>query len=123
MKLSEIFDGGVHQMEPGEHFDNTPLVILTLEEGEEEEPLDPYETPSMVAMIEETGSSYFVTRDQEYSMGWGSFCLSMTALVQLLEGERRQYQHNHYENAGRMFSGSTFTFQYLPRGGWEGGRL
>lgn len=113
MSLSDLFDGQLHMMQPGEHFNDARHVVLTMEEAEEEEPLDPYETPSQVAMIAETGQVGRILPDQQYSQGWGALSLCLGAAARLLGGTKDQYQHNHYD-AKSKYESSEFSFLFKP---------
>jgi hypothetical protein len=124
VSLSALWDGELHQLTPGEHFNQAPRVVLELEEVEEEEPLDPYETPSQVAMVTETGSGRKLLPDEEFSQGFGTLSMQLHALAMLLGGTREQFQHNQYDERGHVFVSSSFTFQYKPGdNAWVGERL
>lgn len=126
MSLGQLFNGQEHELEPEGMFESAVMVVDSMEEADEEqEPLDPYEEPSQVVMLRETGSPWaLVLPDQEFSQGWGMLSGCMGALASIVGGTKRQYQHNHYGPQGRDYSHSTFTFQYVPdEDGWVGERL
>lgn len=102
--LASLWDGETHWLEPGEHFpeEGARLVIDGWEQDEEEDVLSPFETPTLIPLLRETGDQ----RSEEYwakfplqrtEQAWGSLSIQMTALATILGVAKKQYQHNDYE--------------------------
>jgi len=100
-KLSEIFDGELHWLEIDDQFPNSgaSLVIDGFEEGEEEDVLSPFESPTQEPILRET----YERTDKNIEMfplgraaqAWGALSTTLTALSYIMEFGKHQYQHTH----------------------------
>jgi hypothetical protein len=96
MNLSAMFDGEEHWLELDEHFlsDGATKVIDGWEELEEEDVLSPFESPSATPILRDTGRApdpRFPHAQAEQA--WGAFSISLTALANICQFEKKQYQH------------------------------
>ena len=104
--LSGIWDGEYHLLEPDVHFpaDGARMVIDGWEDLEEEDVLSPFESPSREVVLRETGSYRSPANLKRFPLlateqAWGSLSIVLTALSQVLEMPKKQYENlNHKDN-------------------------
>jgi hypothetical protein len=103
--LGGLWDGELHYLEPDEFFPSTgaPFIIAGWEDEEEEDVLSPFESPTVVPLLQETGDIHgedyyksFPTRRAEQAHG--ALTIYMNALGNILEVSKKQYQVNDHEN-------------------------
>lgn len=100
-KLSLLWDGEQHWLEPGGLFldDGSAHVIDGFEELEEEDVLSPFESPSRTPILRDTSFGWdteeyrrkFPLRRAEQS--WGSLSICLTAFATIAEVSKKQYEH------------------------------
>ena len=99
-RLSEIWDGTKHDLEPDVHFCSTgcTLVIDGYEELEEEEPRSPFELPSKAPVLKETRTRDYDPRfpNRPLEQAWGCLSVNLTAFAMLAEVNKEQYQENNH---------------------------
>lgn len=102
--LASLWDGEQHWLELGEFFPETGarMVIDRWEEDEEYDVLSPFESPTLIPILRETGDK----RSDEYwakfpmqrtEQAWGSLSITLTALSMILGVSKKQYQHHNYK--------------------------
>lgn len=111
MSLAGIWDGERHLLEPGEYFLDTGAryVIDSWEEDEEEDILSPFESPTMIPLLRETGSPRSDLDRQRFPMhdteqAWGSLSIGLTALAMILDETKKQYQEINHQNNSHAWS-------------------
>lgn len=99
IELSRIWDGEEHLFTPGEDFraEGATLIVVGYEELEEEEELSPYESPSRRPILHDTRPAVWDRDADRFPLApteqaWGSLSLTLTALAQILEIKKHQYQ-------------------------------
>jgi len=110
VKLSELFDGEIHALQPGTDFGPARMVVKdwTVTDGET---LSPYELPTAVPILTKTGSNPDPRLPMaEIEQGWGAFCVSMSSLCRVLGVDKNMHQGNTYDSKGSLAT-SEFIFQ------------
>ena len=98
-KLSRMFDGELHWLEPGEYFptNGVDLRIKGWEIGEEEDILSPFESPTQEPILEqgwkrsEELQKLFPMADTEQA--WGALSINLSCLATIMGFTKKQYQH------------------------------
>jgi hypothetical protein len=108
-----MFDGEQYWLTPGEDFATpTTQIVDSWTEDEEEEPLDPYETPTMIPVLLDTYRNTTTTRFPRWNIeqGWGAFSVAMSKFCNIIGVEKEQYQHNVYDDQKHL-SKTYFSFR------------
>lgn len=119
--FSAMFDGETHTLIPGEDFalGEQMLSIQGFEDADEDDLL-PFETPTRVPNYVASEGS-FASQESNH---WATLALALAPLCRILGGERKQYQHDQYDQAGAKLLAVTYTFRYeAGESGWQGDRL
>jgi hypothetical protein len=128
MKLSSLFDGDTHELEPGVDFESDVVQALDgFEVVSEDEEIEHWESPTLRPVFSDRSGSTTANTIPGFDaqQGWGSLALAMSGLCRCLGVDKEQYQHNHYSPDGKVFLGTTYTFRLKAseEDYWAGGRL
>ena len=123
MKTSTLFYGWYHEITAD---DFTVPSHTCFEDWEElDEDLEPYESPTPVAVWVDK-PAYFPGGQLPFhseEMTWSGLALALKSLAKIVGGEAKAFQHNHYGEDKKM-TRPTYSFQFTPgETGFKGGRL
>lgn len=123
--LSDLFNGWAVMLVADTDFSTQRFSVTSFDYDEDEE-LEPFESPTPIVEYEETEIDISKLPYHAMEMGWGMLAVSLGALSSVVGGKSQAYQHNTYEDDGhgkQLVPTFSFRFEAGPDGHQDGERL
>ena len=127
-KMSDLFDGEVHYIDPVKDF-KVPTVTVVKGWDEDEDELDelgPYESPSPLPLWHDNPATYNKNGPLPFQLeeaSWASLSIALGSLCTIVGGSRVAHEHVAYGSKNEMLQ-PTYTFKFEPgKTGFQKGRL